>query len=205
MTPLAQDILAFWFGPAMQSAEAAQARSKVWFSYDAALDAELARRFGSLPERARCGELDHWASSAESALAQVLVLDQFPRNLFRNDARAFAFDPLALVATSTAIAAGFDAQLHPLQAVFLYLPFEHAEDIAAQERAVTLFGALLHRAPRGNERLFEGYADYARRHRDVIARFGRFPHRNTLLGRVSTPAEISYLKEGGEHFGPKAR
>jgi uncharacterized protein (DUF924 family) len=95
--------------------------------------------------------------------------------------------------------------LQPLQAVFLYLPFEHAEDFEAQERAVALFDALLLRVPPASRPLFEGYADYARRHRDVIARFGRFPHRNGLLGRESTSAEVAYLNAGGERFGPKAR
>jgi uncharacterized protein (DUF924 family) len=202
---LADQVLAFWFADALQSAQAAQARSKAWFSHDPDFDLEILKRFGHLPEQARAGKLDAWMQSARGALARLLVLDQFPRNLYRNDGRAYAFDPLALAGSQAAVACGHDAELHPLHAAFVYLPFEHAEDLAMQERSVTLFEALRGRAPAGWEPQFASYADYARRHRDVIARFGRFPHRNDVLGRSSTREELDYLEQGGERFGGKRR
>ena len=201
-TRVADDVLAFWFDGTLEAGSAPE-RTQRWFTYDPAFDAEILRRFGHLPEQAAAGNLDHWMDGAESALARVIVLDQFPRNLYRHDSRAFAFDRLALAASEAAIERGFDLRLHPLQAVFMYLPFEHAEDRPAQERAVVLYEALRSRAPAGAEARFESFADYARRHRAVIARFGRFPHRNALLGRASSAEELSYLENGGERFGAK--
>ncbi|MGH8666533.1 MAG: DUF924 family protein [Burkholderiales bacterium] len=201
---LADEVLRFWFGAAAASIEAAQARSKVWFKADPAFDAELTRRFGGLPERARARELDSWAGAPESALARILVLDQFPRNLFRGTRDAFAFDALAAAAATEAVGRGFDAQLHPLMASFVYLPFEHAESSELQARAVACFEALQARAPQGLETMFAGFTDYAHRHRVLIERFGRFPHRNAILGRCSTPEEIAYLEGGAERFGVPA-
>jgi uncharacterized protein (DUF924 family) len=202
---LASDVLTFWFANALESTEAALARSKVWFANDPQFDAEIARRFGDLPIEAAAGALDSWMYSAESALARVIALDQFPRNLYRNDPRAFAFDTLALAGSISAIERGYVTQLHPLQTVFILLPLEHAEDLIMQQRSVALFEALRSRAPAGCEPRFEGFVDYARRHRDVIARFGRFPHRNAVLGRASTREELEYLENGGERFAAKPR
>lgn len=200
---LAREVLAFWFGDALRDCAAAAAWSRRWFDCDPDFDAQILRRFGHLPEQAAAGNLDAWMDAAEPALARVIALDQFPRNLYRRDSRAFAFDKLAVAASLAAVARGHDTRLHPLQAVFFYLPFEHAEDIAMQDRAVALFEALLARAPAGCEPQFAGFLDYAERHRAVIARFGRFPHRNALLGRPSTAEEVRHLEQGGERFGPK--
>jgi steroid delta-isomerase-like uncharacterized protein len=131
----------------------------------------------------------------------VLALDQLPRNLFRGSARSFAYDGLALEAASAALEAGFAAKLHPLEAAFLHLPFEHAERLDCQERSVALSEALAARAPAHLGRTLESWAEFARRHRDVIVRFGRFPHRNALLGRLPTAAERAYLASGGDSFG----
>jgi uncharacterized protein (DUF924 family) len=204
-TRVADDVLAFWFCEALQDSAAGSERSKRWFTYDPDFDAEILRRFGHLPEQAAAGNLDAWMDAAESALARVIVLDQFPRNLYRHDSRAFAFDGLALAGSQAAVERGFDLRVHPLQAALMYLPFEHAEDLAMQRRAVALFTALQSRAPAGSEAQFARYADYARRHHEVIARFGRFPHRNALLGRPSSPDEVQYLEQGGERFGAKGR
>jgi uncharacterized protein (DUF924 family) len=144
-------------------------------------------------------------NTAESALARVIVLDQFPRNLYRGDPRAFAFDALALAGSVSAIERGFSTRLHPVQTMFILLPLEHAEDLSTQQRSVAQFEELRGRTPAGCESQFDGYLDYARRHRDVIQRFGRFPHRNAVLGRTSTPEERAYLESGGEHFGAKPR
>jgi uncharacterized protein (DUF924 family) len=201
MAAEADEILDFWFGDALASPEQADLRSALWFGQDDDFDRQIRQRFGALPERAMRAELDAWRGRASSALALVLVVDQFPRNLYRRSARAFAFDPLARDVALESIARGFDEILHPLQASFLYLPLEHAEDIELQQRSVRLFEALAVRAPFALRARFEQFEDYAQRHREVIRRFGRFPHRNALLGRQSSPEEIAYLEAGGDTFG----
>ena len=193
-------LLQFWFGSDLDSPEAVAEHSALWFAPSVAADREIAERFGALPDRAAAGELDGWRDSPLPALARVLVLDQLPRNLYRDDPQAFAYDELGLQAANDAIAAGYDQAVHPLQAAFFYIPLEHCEDLATQKRCVELFERLeIHAPPELNER-FEGFTLYARRHLDVIARFGRFPHRNALLGRTSTEAERSYMESGGETF-----
>ncbi len=201
MDPRIPEILDFWFGSELDDPAALRARNAMWFGSDAALDRTVARRFAHLPQTALAGELDAWAGSAEGALALVLALDQFPRNLYRGGPRAFSGDAKALAVALEAIDAGFDAWLHPVRASFLYLPLEHAEDAALQERCVALFQQLAERAPPGLEPRFESFLDFARRHRDMVVRFGRFPHRNAVLGRQSTPEEAAYLRSGGETFG----
>jgi steroid delta-isomerase-like uncharacterized protein len=195
------ELLAFWFGTELDSPEAMAERGRLWFEGGADVDRELRARFGDLPERAASGALDGWRDSPRSALALVIALDQLPRNLFRGSARTFGYDGLALEAASAALERGFDRDVHPLEAGFFYLPFEHAERLDCQERSVALFEALAARGPAHLRSALESWADFARRHRDVIARFGRFPHRNALLGRLPTAAERAYLESGGESFG----
>lgn len=158
-----------------------------WFRGGAAFDEACRSRFGELHHAAARGELDVWLRDAEGALALVLLLDQIPRNIFRSSAHAFATDPLARLHAGAAIAAGFDAQVDPALRLFFYLPFEHSEAMDDQDRSVALFKSLGPGA----------YLDYAVIHRDVIARFGRFPHRNRALGRASTPDEQAWLNAGG--------
>jgi uncharacterized protein (DUF924 family) len=185
-------VLDFWF------AEGPDGYRPAWFQRDDAFDAEIRARFGALVVPAREGRLDGWTVSPEGALALLIVLDQFPRNLFRGSADAFASDAHAQAIARRAVPQGrMDAALTPAQRIFLYLPFEHAEDMAAQDLSVALFEGLrdhkTHAAPGGT-------IDYAWRHRAVIARFGRFPHRNAALGRESTPAELIYLAQPGAGF-----
>lgn len=194
------DVIDFWFADALSSAERAEARVKLWFSKNGDFDRAIAHRFGSLPESAARGELNAWRGEAASALALVIVLDQFPRNLFRQSPRAFDSDPLAREVALAAISREFDLALHPLHASFLYLPLEHAEDIDLQEQSVRLFERLHARAPIELRSMFESFASYARWHRDVIHRFGRFPHRNEVLHRPSTPAETTYLESAAATF-----
>ena len=130
----------------------------------------------------------------------VLLLDQMPRNIYRDTAQAFAHDELARQGSHLALAMGLDAELPPLARVFLYLPLEHAEDLDDQEYVVQLMGALAKAASAEDKATFDGYADYARRHHAVIARFGRFPHRNRILARESTPEEVDFLKQPGSSF-----
>jgi uncharacterized protein (DUF924 family) len=193
LDPRAQEVLEYWFGPS-DAPEYGQLRMQ-WFRGSESVDAELRARFGELHALAARGELDDWQHTALGALALLLVLDQLSRNLCRGTADAFACDPKALALAERAIERGFDAEVLPVQRWFFYLPFEHAEDLAAQQRAVALFTAL----PDDPSRKIG--LDYAIEHRDVIAKFGRFPHRNAVLGRVSTPAEIAWLEAGGARFG----
>ena len=196
-----EDLLRFWFGPDLESEQALAARSVLWFARNDGFDAELRAQFGALPERAAAGALDDWADAPRSALALVIALDQLPRNLFRDDPRSFAFDARALEIALAAIERGFDAALHPIEASFLYLPLEHAEGLAHQQRCVALFEALPARATGACRVRVEQFASYAARHHQVIQRFGRFPHRNALLGRAHTADERAYLDTGGETFG----
>lgn len=189
-----QTILDFWFGPAGQSAEAAAAHAQRWFKVDPAFDADIRRRFFDLYQAACAGRYAHWLQDAESGLALLIVLDQFPRNLFRGTAAAFGSDALARQAADSLLARGLDQALPLPQRGFLYLPFMHSEDLADQERCLALHEALLHEgAPAGGR-------DYARAHRDIIARFGRFPHRNAQLGRASTAEELAFLHTPGSAF-----
>ena len=163
-------------------------------------DAEIAARFGDLVKRAAAGELEGWRDTPTGALALVIVLDQFSRNLHRGSPLAFANDPAARDVAKDVRARHFDRALAPVERSFLYLPYEHAEDRALQEESVALFTELAAEAPPEVAEYLRETLDYARRHRDVIARFGRFPHRNGALGRASTAAEIEFLKEPGSSF-----
>jgi uncharacterized protein (DUF924 family) len=191
--PDAQAVLDFWFG-AEGSPEHGQVRAE-WFRKDAAFDEQIAKCFGGLVDSALAGGLSHWAVHPASALARIVLLDQFTRNMFRDTARAFAGDALALTAAQALVAEGDDATLRPEQRVFAYLPFEHHESLQMQDESVRLFNALVAQAPSLKDML-----DYAHRHRAVIARFGRFAHRNEMLGRVSTADELAFLKEPGSRF-----
>jgi uncharacterized protein (DUF924 family) len=192
-----EDVLSFWFGP---PGSPPLANAKRWFERDPAFDAEIAARFGRLAKRAAAGELEAWRDTPTGALALVIVLDQFSRNLHRDSPLAFANDPAARDVAKDVRARRLDRALSPVERSFLYLPYEHAEDRALQEESVALFAELRADAPPELADYLEVALDYARRHRDVIARFGRFPHRNRALGRATTPAEIEFLKEPGSSF-----
>jgi uncharacterized protein (DUF924 family) len=189
----AEGVLDFWFG-APGSAEHGSAR-RVWFAKDDAFDAGIRSRFGALIERALRGELEGWGAGARSALAQVIVLDQLTRNAFRDTPRAFAGDPRALAAASGMVGLRQDEALPTFMRGFVYLPFEHAEGLAMQDEAVRLLARLATADPKQQPML-----DYAHLHRAVIERFGRFPHRNAILGRQSTAEEIAFLQQPGSSF-----
>ena len=177
----AEAVIAFWFAPGLDER---------WFVADPAFDAEIRERFQPLVERAAAGDCDDWIGSPRGALALCLLLDQFPRNIWRGSPLAYACDAKAREVSRAVIAAGLDRQLPAQQRPFLYLPFEHSEDLADQERCVALMHDL------DDEELL----DYARRHRDIVARFGRFPHRNVVLGRESTAEEVEFLQQPGSSF-----
>jgi uncharacterized protein (DUF924 family) len=195
-----ESVLGFWFGDDLDSPDVVAARCRLWFERDSPFDELIRARFDGLPSRALRGLLDSWQQEARSCLALVLVLDQFPRNLYRGTAQSFAYDPLAYRVSVAALERGFDPELAPLEATFLYLPLEHAEDGESQERCVSLFRNLLDRSPAELRPQFESFLSYAIRHQEVINRFGRFPHRNAVLGRPSTSEELSYLESGGDTF-----
>ena len=189
----AQAVLDHWFG-AEGSAEHGTLR-ELWFRKSAATDRDIAQRFGALIERALRGELAGWAVQPRSALAQIVLLDQFTRNALRGTPRAFAGDARALRAAMAMVGSRQDEALPPVQRAFVYLPFEPAEGLAMQDEAVRLFTRLADAAPQVRDML-----DFAHRHRDVVLRFGRFPHRNAILGRQSTTEETAFLREPGSGF-----
>lgn len=175
--PTAADVVAFW----------REAGPERWFKKDFAFDETIRERFLATHEAAAEGKLTGWERSAEGALALLILLDQFPRNMFRGDALSFATDPLARAVAAGALVRGFDAQVGPEMRSFFYLPFEHSEDMADQDRAIAFYKAA-------------GDADdlkWAEIHADIIRRFGRFPHRNQMLGRSTTPEEQAFLDSGG--------
>jgi len=187
-----QDVLDFWFG-SPQSPEHGKPRPE-WFRKSDAFDAAIRDRFESTYHAALRGDLADWREMPLSALALVIVLDQFPRNIYRGTPGAFAADTLALDVARHIVANGWDGTLKPVERTFVYLPYEHCEEIAAQRECVRLFETL-----RGDPDSVEGI-DYAYRHLAIIERFGRFPHRNAILGRPSTPEESEFLKQPGSGF-----
>jgi len=189
----ARALFDFWFGPA-EHPERLHHR-QIWFRSTAEFDAAVRHGFAADHEMAVAGALQDWEAGAESALALVMLLDQVPRNIFRSTKRAFASDPQALAATRRALARGFDQQVPAAWRLFFYLPLEHSEDLADQQRGLALLEALPPAPGRPSE------AHMSRRHLEIIERFGRFPHRNAILGRPSTAAEQAFLDESDWRFG----
>ena len=165
------------------------------------LNNEIEQRFGAAVRAARAGQLDEWADDPRGRLALVILLDQFARNIFRGTADAFAADDRALALTQEAMERGHDTELDPIERVFLYMPLQHAESKVVQEQSVATYEALAESVPAAQRERFEGFTKYARLHRDIVARFGRFPHRNAILGRPSTEAERDYLAGDAPRFG----
>lgn len=187
MSNVIDAILTFWFG--CSNAEHYGQDRPAWFTKDPAFDAEIKNRFERVIEAAARGQLDMMAQSPEGTVALVVVLDQFPRNVYRDVARAFEYDAQALRIAKQALEQGFDQQVIAVMRKFLYLPFEHSENLADQERALDLFATLDEQA-----------LDWAQKHHAIIARFGRFPHRNGVLGRINTPEEKVFLTQPGSSF-----
>lgn len=200
--PRIADVLAYWLGAPQPDNASALARQQLWFVKSDATDAEIRTRFGPLVEEALAGQLDGWAATPRGRLALLVLLDQFTRNLFRGTPRSFAGDARALPLALEGMALGHDrhADLPAVARIFCYLPLEHAEDPALQARSVAAFEALADGAEADTRAFLAGTLDYARRHRDVIARYGRFPHRNPILGRESTAEEREYLAQPGSGF-----
>ncbi len=185
---------AFWFGPLDETGFCADSQDGLWFHKSVATDNRIRDRFGHLVTQALAGALDHWRDSDRGLVALIVLLDQFTRNIYRGTARAFAGDPHALALAQACIASGRHRRLPGIHRVFLYLPLEHCEDPRVQADCVALFEELV--AASGHPQL-PGFLRYAIAHREVIDRFGRFPHRNAVLGRDTTPAEATYLERHG--------
>lgn len=197
----AREVLDYWIGDADASASAAVARQSMWFGADDAVDAEIERRFAHTIARAGDGAAADWLDSPQGIAALIIVLDQFPRNLYRGTADAFRFDDQALaLSLDLQHSAGIE-RLGWMTRVFALMPMQHAEDLDIQERSVATFDALAAECDTAHRELLEGNARYARLHRDIVARFGRFPHRNRILGRASTPEETAWLADGAPTFG----
>ena len=197
----AGDVLDFWFADAANGPEALARRNRVWFRGGAPFDGECAAHFTATLEAAKCGELEHWKESPHGRLALIILLDQLSRNIYRGTAAAFQQDDRALAACKEGIEQGHDAQLSPIERSFFYMPLEHAEDREVQALSVRLFESLAKESLEEWREQLEASAGYARDHRDIVGKFGRFPHRNALLGRRSSPAEEAYLADDAPRFG----
>jgi uncharacterized protein (DUF924 family) len=195
-----RELFEYWFGTSDDDAEVASAQAELWWGKKPDHDDEIGARFGYLASAAAGGALDHWRGSPHGRLGLILLLDQMPRVIHRGTAAAFAQDSRAREVASRGLASGGDRLLRPIHRVFFYMPFQHSESLDDQERSVELYRELAAAVRPEWRETFEEYLDYAKRHHDVIARFGRFPHRNATLGRESTPEEVEYLKQPGSGF-----
>ena len=185
------DVLAFWFS---------ELKPQQWFRGGDAVDKAIETRFGALLEQVARGERDDWAGTAKGRLAMVLVLDQFPRNIHRGKAQSFSYDAKALALVLEGLSHGVDEKLTPIQRTFFYLPMEHCEALEIQDRSVERYASLVMAVPPAERAQYRNYLDYAWRHYEIIKRFGRYPHRNEILGRASTEEETEFLRQPGSSF-----
>jgi uncharacterized protein (DUF924 family) len=193
--PLIEEVLTYWFGDLKSPDEYPQEQSRLWFSGGESVDQEIRKRFGFLVDQAMDHKLDDWKKTPRGRLALIILIDQFSRNIYRGTAKAFSGDLLALDLVFEGLAVKEDEKLFPIERVFFYLPLEHSEDVKIQELSVHLFHKLSLSSP-----AFTSFLDYALRHYEIIEKFGRFPHRNSLLGRESTLEEIEFLKSPHSSF-----
>ena len=200
MNPDPSAILDFWFRGQPADRPASPELMRLWFGKDPATDQTIRARFGAQVEAAAAGRYPDWQETARGRLALILLLDQFPRNIYRDAPKAYAWDSQAVALTLAGLDAGHDRHLAIVERAFFYLPLEHAEDLALQQRSLEVFERLQEEAPPALHRMCAGFYDYARRHHEIIARFGRFPHRNAVLSRVSSAAEAAFLRQPGSSF-----
>jgi uncharacterized protein (DUF924 family) len=198
MTPVT--VLEYWFGTNPDDAAAAKERANLWWAKNQAADDEICSRFEDTIQSATAGQLNEWLATARGRLALIILTDQFPRNIYRDTARAFYCDEKALMWCIDGLEQKADRELRPIERVFFYLPLEHAESIEHQDLSVKCFGELVAAVPAEQCSIFEEYLDFAVRHRQIIERFGRFPHRNKLLGRESRAEELAFLAEPKSSF-----
>jgi uncharacterized protein (DUF924 family) len=200
VSPGIDEVLSFWFGELDELGQADEDHKKRWFTKDPAFDEEIRRRFGALHGAVAGGEREEWLEAPRGRLAYVIVLDQFSRNMFRDTGEMFAWDGRARDVAVEGIDAGLDRELGVAERGFLYMPLMHSEALEDQERCVALFAAWQGEAP-PEAKEWVGYSlKFAEAHRDIVARFGRFPHRNAALGRASSDEELEFLKQPGSSF-----
>ena len=193
-------IIHFWFGNHNDPALVVKEKAPLWWLKNPDVDQEIKQRFEPLIEALTKGELDEWRTSPRGVLASVLLTDQFSRNMYRGQAKSFAFDTVARTMAKEAVANNIDQTLRPIERVFIYMPLEHSENRADQQKSVGLFEQLQQEVTEEHKTLFQGYVDFACKHKEIIDRFNRFPHRNEILGRVSTEEELAFLKQPGSSF-----
>ena len=202
----ARSVRDFWFGAQAPSAAELNRRLRFWFAGEASplrakRDATIRARFAGLLERAAAGQLGAWADGPRRRLSLIILLDQFPRNIYRGTARAFAYDAQALQLTLSGMQSAADAALAVVERIFFYMPLQHAEAREVQDESVAAYRRVLREAPQELRAVFEAAVRSAENHHAIIEQFGRFPHRNRVLGRANTPAEEEWLRKGGERFG----
>jgi len=193
-------ILRFWFGDGTDNAETARQQAALWWSKQPAIDSGIRQQFAAWVPAAAFGRFANWRDYPGGRLALIILLDQFPRNLYRGSPQSLAYDAQAREEAIALIRSGQHRQLRLIERVFAYLPLEHSEIAAHQEQSVELFEALHNEAPAQEKSVFAGYVNFAHRHRDIVLRFGRFPHRNAVLGRTSTQEELAFLAQPGSSF-----
>ncbi len=195
-----ETILEFWFGSSSNDAATAKQQSKLWWSKQEQVDTQIKVRFELLVKAAGAGQLQHWRQSASGQLALIILTDQFPRNIYRGTPKSFGFDSVSHGLSKDGLMARRDRELRPIERVFFYMPLEHSENTTDQQECVALFKELADSVPELQRETFAGFIDFAVRHCQIIERFGRFPHRNAILGRVSTPEEVEFLTQPGSSF-----
>ena len=196
----AESILDYWFGTEADDLVAANQHAALWWKKNSQVDQKIRERFASVLDAAANGDLDDWLTHPRGRLALIILADQFSRNMYRETPRSFAFDRFAQTWCKAGLDSGADRVLRPIERVFFNLPLEHSESLEDQQRSVALGKSLAERVPDAHRELFDGYLKYAERHRDIVLRFGRFPHRNAILGRESTEEEIAFLQQPGSSF-----
>lgn len=190
----------FWFGDSPDGVTTANQQAGLWWGKNPDIDLQIRQRFETTVQAAEKNQLADWENTPQGVVALVLLTDQFPRNMYRNTPRSFAFDTLARAFCRKGLQTDFYMALRPIERLFLHLPLTHSELLPDQEQAVALGTALVEQVAAGEKECFAGYLSFAIRHRDIIARFGRFPHRNQILQRQSTPAELEFLQQPGSSF-----
>ncbi len=194
------DILGFWFGGQEDDADVAKTQQSLWWSKNPAVDREISDTYKATLEDACRGDLADWGNTARGMLALIILVDQFSRNIYRDDARSFSNDHLARDWCRQLLARRLDMELRYIERVFAYLPLEHSEDMADQDQCVALYTALGEQVPDRQQEVFAGFLEFAHAHRKIIRQFGRYPHRNEILSRESTAAEKTFLAQPGSSF-----
>ncbi len=195
-----KDVLDFWFGDQPDDAAVANQQQSTWWSKNPDIDKMIALKFSQSLEEAGAGDLSDWEDSAQGLLALIILVDQFSRNIYRGDPRCFSRDHLARRWCRMLIDSDMDQDLRPIERVFAYLPLEHSEDMGDQDKCLALFTVLFEQLPDNHRKTFKSYVDFAHAHRNIIVRFGRYPHRNSILGRQSTAQEREFLEQPGSFF-----